>query len=147
MGVFHSKGFHLASVYFIIKGDIISLEAAMAVRSFGFALHLMLLLVYVTPGICQSGEPGGADWFKTVGKLLQDLEENTPSKGFDYKTSSVGIKGSLTAYGHATCRPGVDSCGKCLAILSARMLFVGGDAISAHVQLADCSIRLEQHPF
>lgn len=105
----------------------------MAIRSLLFALPLMLLLLSVGD---MQGSITAPVQFKTVGKLLQDLEENTPSKGLDYKTSNVGIGGSSTAYGHPTCRPGVDhdSCTKCVAILSSRMLLVS-------------SIYLQQHPF
>ena len=82
-----------------------------------------------------------------VDAVLRDLKENPASKGYNYKMSTIGSKGSHTTYVHATCRPELDhdSCNKCLANLRVCMLVIGKNAIGAHVQLAHCSIHFEPY--
>lgn len=139
----------------IIRGDIILSEAAMAMRSFGFVLPLMLLLAlagaqntnilwhYCNDLKFQVSDP----FFSTSQTLFTELEDNTGDNGGFYETS---IPGSPTAYGQATCNSALapDECQNCLYhLVWLDMIAICGFAIGAQCALVDCYIRYEQYQF
>jgi len=124
---------------------------------FGFALVAMLLLLVVdaqkpqrkaviTAGCNPEKIPTSGIFFYIADALLANLETNTATNGYSYKTSNPAI---VTAYGEATCSPtSASDCTACLGQARNAIWHMCDFAVGARIQYGDgCYMRYEQYNF
>ena len=120
---------HLKSSYFI-RAETISSKAAMEIRSFSFALAVVVLGVVVVPS-SYAGELAINSACTTVKleKVLLVLEENLGSKNIQESTCPWNV------------------CGICLIEIRKNIFALCDSAIGGQVNVTDCYLSCKQYSF